>query len=179
MDSEKTSEQRPSGVPAEEGDLLGRGDAPLLEPDASLEAHALLESSEAVPPDEAPAGVEGTSEGRPGGEGASTPPRSEAPAQEGSVRRIAIGAGVLALVLLVGAAFLWKALSGLGSLRQEVAVLKAQSQRSQIVQQRGSIQRARTELQILRQTLPADLAAEVDKAETVLVGLEERLKSSQ
>ncbi|NTU60474.1 MAG: hypothetical protein HGA98_05395 [Deltaproteobacteria bacterium] len=111
---------------------------------------------------------------------AESPPEPQpaaAPADNG-LKRILIGAGVAVVVVLVGAGFLWKTSSDLGALRREVAVLKAQTQRAQVAQQRGSLLRVRAELQALRQTLPPDLSLDLDKAEALLVGIDERLKAS-
>ena len=155
-------------------------ESPPAEPDSwPAEAQGQREPSEEIPFD---GDLERTAEpapAQPSEKSASEPRPPKAEPKDTFPAHLVIGICVFVFFLLLGAAFLWKAHSDLGNLRSEVAVLKAQSQRAQVLQERAAILRVRAELQSLRLTLPPDLALEVDKADTALTGVDDRLKASQ
>ncbi|MBI5442867.1 MAG: hypothetical protein HY900_16840 [Deltaproteobacteria bacterium] len=83
------------------------------------------------------------------------------------------------LVLIIGAAALWQTRSELAATRSELAGLKASARRTELLLARSGVVRARADLEGVRELLPADLSAEVERADGILAGVADRLKPSR
>ncbi len=159
------------GAPAPEGSPAG-------EEDGAAERH------------DAPTGS-----GGPGLEGIPTPEDLAAVAEEGrtveaAAQTPAAGAvrppeqktdraflwGVLGLVLLLvlgwlGGTAVWQLRRDLRSLEGRLAGAQAHTARVETLQARAALLRVRADLEALRQTLPPELAAEVERADAILGGV--------
>ncbi|MBI5014639.1 MAG: hypothetical protein HZB55_04005 [Deltaproteobacteria bacterium] len=89
-----------------------------------------------------------------------------------------VAAAVLLLLLLSGVLFLLRARRDVSALQGELRALREEVRRSQVQQERGAVLRVRAELQALRQTIRPDLATEIDKADALLGGIDDRLRAS-
>jgi hypothetical protein len=95
-----------------------------------------------------------------------------------AIERLLAAGAVVLLFTLIGALLLFQARRDVSALQGELKALRVEVRRSQVLQDRGAVLRARAELQALRQTLPPDLAPEIDKADGILGGIDARLKAS-
>lgn len=106
------------------------------------------------------------------------PAKPAAPLWFGLDRRLVAGAAavVVVLVLFFGV-LLGKARHDLDALRGELVALRGELHRSQAIHDRGAVLRMRADIQTLRQTLPADLSADVEAADAALRRVDERLRA--
>ena len=151
--------------PAELEGSNAAADEPLARPD---------EPDDSALEEEAP-GLGSAEEGRPG----QTPsPAKPADNEKKDERRLyVVAACVAGALLLVTLLLFWQSRRDVAALRDQVATLSLQARRSELLQQQAALLRVRADLQGLRQTLPADLALEVDKADGVLAGVADRLRA--
>ena len=170
MDTHDSSQDAPSQAPDGSSPEEEAADQSAHKPEEGV---ALEREPAQEPPGPAEAATEGPSRDEP----RDAPPPSGPRPDDTFPTHLLIGAGIFAFLLLVGAGFFWKAHSDRGSLQRDVSVLRAQVQRSQVLQELAALLRVRAELQALRQTVTQELALEVDKADGILTGIDERLKA--
>lgn len=127
-------------------------------------------------------GGDPSAEGEPAAAGppeAPAPPAAALREKPDERRLYLIAAGAAAFLLLLTLVLFWQSRREVGALRDELAVVRLQARRSEVLQQQATLLRVRADLQGLRQTLPPDLAVEVDKADGALAGLSDRLRASR
>jgi hypothetical protein len=156
-------------------------DLPSLEPRPEEAAAAPPEALADAPGEGGPELPAGSLEAEEPVSSHAAPPKPEAPSAlpfRLPDRRLLLAAAAVVFLALIGALLLFQARRDVSALQGELRALRAEVRRSQVLRDRGAVLRVRAELQALRQTLPPDLAPEVDKADALMGGIDERLKAS-